>query len=186
MPKRKAAFPLTAAYLEELHDEGISLIWPGVEPVGRYDCLDLNLLESAAKQPFQAGFGVEFYPTIYDKAACLFFSIAGGHIFANGNKRTAVLTLDQFLYANSIFLIIPNRQMEKLAIDTASYRTRGENSKDVIAKLSSTVQANSIPFSAVGKSYPEYKKLQRIRRLVRTHLLNAPDAKPRQALLRGR
>jgi death on curing protein len=54
-------------------------------------------LESAAEQPFQAGFGVEFYPTIYDKASCLFFSIAGGHIFSNGNKRASVLALDQFL-----------------------------------------------------------------------------------------
>ena len=43
--------------------------------VGLFDCLDLNLLQSAAEQPFQAGFGMEFYPTIYDKAACLFFSV---------------------------------------------------------------------------------------------------------------
>jgi prophage maintenance system killer protein len=93
LPKSKL-FKLTPAYLEFLHDRGIAVFWPGVEPVASYDCLDLNLLESATEQPFQAGFDVEFYPTIYDKAACLFFSIAGGHIFTNGNKRTAVLALN--------------------------------------------------------------------------------------------
>ncbi len=162
------------------------MIWPGVEPVSKYDCLDLNLLESAARQPFQAGFGVDFYPTIYDKAACLFFSIAGGHIFANGNKRTAVLALSQFLYANSIFLIFTNKELERVAIETASYRTRGEHSKDVIAKLSATIQAYSLPFSAVGRRYPEHKRLLRIRRAVRTDPCNAPDARPRQAILRRR
>ena len=57
--------------------------FPGVEPVYEDEPLNENLLESAAEQPFQGGFGVDYYPTIYDKAACLFFSIAGGHIFYN-------------------------------------------------------------------------------------------------------
>ena len=70
-------------------------IGPAFNLSARFDCIDLNLLESAAEQPFQAGFGMDFYPTIYDKAACLFFSIAGGHICTNGNKRTGVLALDQ-------------------------------------------------------------------------------------------
>jgi hypothetical protein len=154
LPKSKAAFPLTAAYLETLHDEGITLIWPGVEPVSTYDCIDLNLLESAAKQPFQAGFGVDFYPTVYDKAACLFFQSPVGTSSLMGIREPQCFALDQFLYANSIFLILTNRGMEKLAIETASYRTRGEKSKDVIAQLSATIQANSIPFSAVGRRYP--------------------------------
>jgi hypothetical protein len=42
---------------------------------------------TAAAQPFQGGYGVEyFYPTLHDKAACLFFSLAGGHIFGNGKS----------------------------------------------------------------------------------------------------
>jgi death-on-curing protein len=84
------------------------MIWPGTEPVYPHDCLDQNLLASAAVQPFQSGFGMDFYPTVSDKAACLFFSLAGGHIFSNGNKRTAVLALDQFLIANSIYLVLSN------------------------------------------------------------------------------
>jgi prophage maintenance system killer protein len=101
LPRSKKQFPLTAQYIEDIHDQGIAIAFPGLEPVHPHDCLDRNLLESAAEQPFQGGFGVDyFYPTIYDKAACLFFSIAGGHIFGNGNKRTGVLALDQFLWAN--------------------------------------------------------------------------------------
>jgi hypothetical protein len=67
LPRNKI-FRLTAAYIESLHDDGIAFFWPGVQPVPSSDCIDLNLLESAAEQPFQAGFGQEFYPTIFDKA----------------------------------------------------------------------------------------------------------------------
>lgn len=133
-----------------------------MEPVDRHDCLDLNLLESAAKQPFQAGYGSEFYPTIYEKAACLFFLLAGGHVFTNGNKRTAVLALDQFLYANAIYCVLSNDQMQKLAEDTASYRTRGENHKQVMSQISKLIERNSVPFAALRLKTPKlYRRVHR-------------------------
>ncbi len=176
------AFQFSAAYIEGLHDEGIALSWPGVEPVEQYECLDLNLLESAAQQPFQAGFGVEFYPTIYDKAACLFFSIVAGHIFRNGNKRTAVLALDQFLYANAYYLFLSNEAIKKLAEETAQYRLLGKNHKDVIAAVSKTIAANSFPFRAARLLHPEaYRRLHKVKRMIQAHPLNRPDSRPRQA-----
>jgi len=145
--------------------------------------LDLNLLESSAEQPFQAGFGVDFYPTIYDKAACLFFSIAGGHIFTNGNKRTGVLALDQFLSANSVYLFLSNRQIRNDAGKTASYRTRGENHKTVIARLSKRIEVNSISFSVV-RSFDKkmYRDLLEIRGIIRNNDLNRPGVRPRQSI----
>jgi prophage maintenance system killer protein len=148
--------------------------------------LDLNLLESSAEQPFQAGFGMDFYPTIYDKAACLFFSIAGGHIFTNGNKRTGVLALDQFLSANSIYLVLSNRQIRNDAGKTASYRTRGENHKTVIANLSERIAENSIPFSVVRSFDAQmYRELLAVRRVIRNNELNRPGTRPRQAMRAG-
>ena len=153
-----------------------------MQPVGTFDCIDLNLLESVAEQPFQAGFGVDFYPTIYDKAAYLFFSLAGGHIFTNGNKRTGVLAVDQFLSANSIYLFLSNRQIRNDAIRTASYRIRGEDHKNVVARLSRRIEDNSTSF-AVVRHFDEamYRQMLATRTLIRENELNIPGARPRQA-----
>jgi death-on-curing family protein len=181
LPTNKA-FPITAAYIEFLHDRGISLAWPGIEPVGPFDCLNLNLLESAPQQPFQAGYGQDFYPTIYDKAACLFFSLAGGHIFANGNKRTAVLAVDQFLTANEIYLLLSNEEIKKIAEETASYRLLGKNEKVVIAELSEKFEIESMEFRIMkhhdGKLHWRWHSLKRS---IRTHALNQPGIRPFQA-----
>jgi prophage maintenance system killer protein len=149
--------------------------------VGAADCIDLNLLESAAEQPFQAGFGVEFYPAIHNKAACLFFSIAGGHIFSNGNKRTAVLALDQFLAANSIYLLLSNKQIRSDAEKTASYRTRGEDHKVVMSRLSKRIRDNSIPFKLL-RAFDRgmYRSMLQVRRVIRTNELNREGTKPKQ------
>lgn len=61
---------------------------------------DLNLLESAIALP-QAGFGgVEFYPTLSQKAAAIGFSIVKNHAFADGNKRTGLACISMFLLLN--------------------------------------------------------------------------------------
>lgn len=141
----------------------------------------MNLLESASWQPFQAGFGAEFYPTIYDKAACLFFSLAGGHIFSNGNKRTAVLAVDLFLSANGIYLTLSNEEIRKVAIATASYNERGEDQQCVRESLAKTFKEHSFPFSAVRLSKPKlYRRLLQLKKMVREYRLNRPGAKPKQ------
>jgi prophage maintenance system killer protein len=122
-------------------------------------------------------------PTIYDKAACLFFSIAGGHIFSNGNKRASVLALDQFLSANSIYLFLSNRQIKNDAEKTASYRTRGEDHKNVMARLSRRFEKNSIPFSVVRAfDGVMYRELLEVRKIIRNNELNRPGTRPKQAI----
>lgn len=144
------------------------MFWPGVEPVRRDDVRDQNLLQSAPQQPFQEAFGVEFYPTIYDKAACLFFSICTGHIFTNGNKRTAVLALDQFLLANEIYLTLPNEEMKQLAERTAEYNIRQENQREVRERIARLLQDNSITFRATFNTKPALnRRLHRIKRTIR-------------------
>ncbi len=140
------------------------------------------MLESAAEQPFQAGFGVEFYPTIYDKAGCLFFLLAGGHIFRNGNKRTAVLALDQFLTANSYYLFMSNSAVKKLAEDTAEYRLTFGDHKVAMAEIAKKIRENSFPFrmARIANS-STYRYLHKLKRLIQDDPLNHPDARPRQA-----
>lgn len=189
MPRNKEGkelFRIRAAYIETIHDEGINLAWPGIEPVEPNTCLDLNLLESAAEQPFQAGYDLEFYPAIYDKASCLFFLIAGGHIFGNGNKRTGVIALDQFLLANSIYLLLSNDELHELAIETAAYKLNGRNHKNVLLEVSALIKGNSIPFREIRKEdLRAYRRFHRIKRVIQQYPTNQPDAIPGQRRLRG-
>lgn len=59
-----------------------------------------NLLNSAVNRPKQSAFGMDAYPTIYEKAAALYQSLAQNYPFFNANKRTAFVALDQFLKKN--------------------------------------------------------------------------------------
>jgi len=68
----------------------------GYEPI----VLNYHLLQSAAKRPYTRMFGHEAYPTIHEKAASLVHALAHDHLFADGNKRTAQIVLEQFLSNN--------------------------------------------------------------------------------------
>lgn len=59
-----------------------------------------GLLESAVYRPQQSAFGVDAYPTIFDKAAALFESLGQNHPFQNANKRTTFTAMVIFLKYN--------------------------------------------------------------------------------------
>jgi len=140
-------------------------------------CLDLNLLRSAAEQPYQECYGREMYPTLAAKAAYLFVHIAGGHIFSNGNKRTAVLCLDTFLMANSRYLTLSNPFIRKLAEHVASAGERGEKFPDVLQAVTQVIEKGTIPMGALRKvDDEEYRDALRQKLWIRKDPLNQPDA----------
>ena len=61
---------------------------------------DPGLLDSATNRPKQSAFGQDVYPSIYEKAAALFESIAKNHAFHNANKRIALLCLTHYIFEN--------------------------------------------------------------------------------------
>lgn len=61
---------------------------------------DVHLLNSAAARPKLTLFGEPQFPTIADKAASLLHSLAYHHLFADGNKRTAIRATSRFLDVN--------------------------------------------------------------------------------------
>jgi prophage maintenance system killer protein len=169
-----------------LHDEGIAMFWPGIEPVGKFDCISLGLLESAVNQPLQSAFGQDAYPTIEEKAGSLFHSLIANHCFNNGNKRTGVLAIDQFLYANSFVLTMTNEDMYGLARVTASYRESGISSKAMMALIAGFVKHNMVAFSALRASQSRfYAQCVEWRRFIRDHPLNSKDAHTQQSLRNG-
>ncbi|WP_407268459.1 type II toxin-antitoxin system death-on-curing family toxin [Radiobacillus sp. PE A8.2] len=59
-----------------------------------------DLLDSAINRPQQSAAASDAYSTVFEKSAALLESIAQNHAFHNANKRTAFLSLTQFLYYN--------------------------------------------------------------------------------------
>jgi death on curing protein len=157
--------------VEYLHDQGIAMHWPGIEPVGARECRDRGLLESAVNLPFQSAFGFECYLAIQQKAAALFHSLIANHPFSNGNKRTAVLALDLFLYANNHFLSLSNDSMYDLAIETASYRENGVRPDTMMQKIVSIVSPHAIPFEKMAKN-PDNKMFTRMMKITRQRIRN--------------
>ena len=61
-----------------------------------------QILQSVVARPYIVVFGEEQFPTLIDKAAATMHALAAYHVFADGNKRTAVLATRLFLEANDI------------------------------------------------------------------------------------
>ena len=76
----------------ELHDRVIGLLG------GKRGLRDPDALRSCVAQPKTAVFGVERFPTIFDKAAAYCFYLVRLHPFFDGNKRTAFLAARTFLF----------------------------------------------------------------------------------------
>ena len=77
---------------------------------------DEGLLLSALARPQQSLDGKDAYPDIYTKAAALYSSLAQNHPFYNGNKRTALFLLIQFLWINGYQFIAPQKTIEDYTI----------------------------------------------------------------------
>lgn len=159
---------MSAALIESAHDKGIATTWPDIEPVQPNTCLNLNLLYSAAEQPYQEVFGQELYPTFEAKAAYLFIHIATGHMFSNGNKRTAALCLDVFAQLNGYVLVLSNDEIRNLAIEVASYRQNGTTFDEIRSRTTELLRLNLVPFRLL-RNYDMalYRRLHRLKRRMR-------------------
>lgn len=80
---------------------------------------DTHLLRSAASRPSLCLFGQEQFPTLLDKAAALLHSLAYHHLFADGNKRTAVLAVTHFLRANGLEAAWPEQEAADFVLAVA-------------------------------------------------------------------
>jgi prophage maintenance system killer protein len=172
----EATYRLSAAFIERAHDVGINVIWPGIEPVKRGNCLDINLLLSAAQQPYQDCFGGELYPGLAAKAGYIFYHLASGHVFGNGNKRTAALCLDTFLLANSQYLTLSNEEVHDLAQAVASDGERGVRFDDELPRITALIGQNMIPISTFRQiDMRIYRGLHKSKNSIRKAVINHPE-----------
>ncbi len=165
--------------MQYIHDKLIAVIWPESGPVGSGGCRDINLHESAVARPFQSAFGEDAYPTIVNKAVALFHSLNSNHPFHDGNKRTAIIALDDFLAANGYLHDLNNTEIYELAIRAASYKERGISHDGSIVEITSSLSDRMISLSEMKKemsSDPQlqeiYRDFLKVRLRVRKHPLN--------------
>jgi len=81
-----------------------------------------SLLESAVYRPKQSVLGEDAYPTIFEKVAALFESLAKNHCFHNANKRTAFVALIQFLKYNGYRLVMPQDEAIEFVVDVVNHQ----------------------------------------------------------------
>ena len=90
---------------------------------------DFGLLESAVLRPQQSVGSVDAYPDLHTKAAALFHSLVRNHPFADGNKRTGVISVGVFYGLNGYWIDTTYDTLIALAIDVAE----GQLNVDAIA-----------------------------------------------------
>jgi death-on-curing family protein len=71
--------------------------------------LNINAIKSIVCRMNDNFNNSDIYPTVYDKAAVLFMRIIRCHPFIDGNKRTALASLSEYLANNNIvYLTFPS------------------------------------------------------------------------------
>jgi death-on-curing protein len=86
---------------------------------GTENFLNRGTLEHALAQIQYSLFGIDAYPTIFEKAALLAWRIIAGHVFNDGNKRTGMATALVFLRANGYSLMVSSETV-KVALQIAT------------------------------------------------------------------
>ncbi|HDN80502.1 MAG TPA: type II toxin-antitoxin system death-on-curing family toxin [Chloroflexi bacterium] len=87
---------------------------------GSSGVISLERLEISIETLRQQVFGEELYPDLFSKAAILFFLLVKNHCFVDGNKRTAVLAMFEFLERNGYTLNVSNDELYEFTIKVAS------------------------------------------------------------------
>ncbi|MDN3955947.1 type II toxin-antitoxin system death-on-curing family toxin [Sporolactobacillus laevolacticus] len=108
---------------------------------------DLNLLDSAINYSRQSAFGEDAYPTIFEKAAALFQSLAQNHPFYNANKRTAYAALELFLRKNGYVILAEQKQKEDLTVELSD-----QQNNISVHDVSIWIEEHSSPYSWRHKS----------------------------------
>lgn len=113
---------------------------------------EYNLLKSIPESIKQSFAGEELYPTVYDKGTHLWFSLSQYHCFADGNKRTALVTTIAYLMLNGFEFEISNDDLYKTCIELASGKlNRQEVSRYLMSYSTKNEQKAAILFENVTK-----------------------------------
>ena len=103
---------------------------------GAHGIRDVGLLISATERPKAVFSGKELYPSVFDKAAACFDSLARHHVFVDGNKRTAFAASARFLFLNGYETTVSNKEVEKFVLRAVEQRLEATVIADWLRKHS--------------------------------------------------
>ena len=106
------------------------------ETGGSQGLRDLGLLESAVFRPQATFGGKDLYPTLILKAAALIHSLLLNHVFVDGNKRTATISMVEFLILNGKKCEVTNKEVVNFAMWV-------ENKKPSIEQIAGWIKKHS-------------------------------------------
>jgi death-on-curing protein len=86
---------------------------------GSHGVRDENRLKFVIKAPKQSAFGVEQYPTEFDKAAVYARNIIADHLFVDGNKCSGITSASVFLMKNGYEITCSPKELEDFAVKIA-------------------------------------------------------------------
>lgn len=105
---------------------------------GTPEILDYGTFEQICISPYQEVFGEVLFPGVFKKAAKYLYSIDGSQVFADGNKRTSIMTAITFLAINGYKFTMPEDEITKLVMDVA-------NDKSItVEEIASIFEANTV------------------------------------------
>jgi death on curing protein len=90
------------------------------ESGGTLGVRDLGAIASAVSQPKLSVGGQDAYPTLFEKAAALGFSLIRNHGFLDGNKRIAHAAMEVFLVMNDMELSASVNEQERFMLSLAA------------------------------------------------------------------
>lgn len=99
---------------------------------------DSQGIDVVVAQPQMKIFGKELYPTIWQKAAFIMQKITKKHLFADGNKRTALLATLVFLDKNGYILVMEDEEKKQLLLDV----TMASDSKEKMIEVANILEQN--------------------------------------------
>ena len=85
-----------------------------------------DLLSSALGRSQATFGGVDLYTDIYLKAAALVQSLSSNHPFVDGNERTALATLEYFMYLNGLAIKATQKEKVNFALWTENEKPKLE------------------------------------------------------------
>lgn len=113
----KCNTPTRSQAIEAIIDLGETL---SQEPM--YDVTDASVIENLdylLAIPFDSFGGCELYDSLEKKAAALFYFTIKDHLFANGNKRTALILTTLLLSLNGYWLDLSTEEAYDFALRVA-------------------------------------------------------------------
>lgn len=100
------------------------------DPITPKGVRDMNLLGSALSRQHTSLGGIAKYKTVAEVAASLLFGLVLDHPFHNGNKRTGLVTVLQFLDRHSFYLDVTEQELFDFLLSVADHRVLPGGSAD--------------------------------------------------------